>query len=81
MRNNPFRALNNDFNEAIQPHNSSTALKVLHGMPGEGTSMVEGPALHFLHRLLRKSPELEKEMDRLHPTMMKEQEMLDKGLL
>lgn len=79
-RNNPPRAWNKDFDEAIQPPNTNTTLGAMHGTPGEGTSTVEGPTLHFLHRLVRESLELEMEMARLHHTMMKEQEMLEEGM-
>lgn len=51
----PFRALNEDFNEVAQP-NTSTALGGVQGMLKEGTSAVEGPALHFLQQLLGESP-------------------------
>lgn len=53
VRNQSFRALNEDFNEAAQPTNTSTALRAVQGTPGEGTSAVEGPVLHFLNRILR----------------------------
>lgn len=35
--NNSFRALNEDFNEAIQPSNTNTALRAMHGTSGKGT--------------------------------------------
>lgn len=78
-RNNPFRSLAQYFCEAIQPPNTNKTLGAIQDTPGEGTSMVEGPALHFLHRLLRESPELEKEMVRLYHTMMKEHGILEEG--
>lgn len=80
-RNNPFRALNEDFNKSIHPSSTNTPLGAMHGTPSEGTSTVKGPALHFLHWQLRESPELEMEIARLHQTMMKEHEMLEEGLL
>lgn len=78
-RNLPFKALNEDFNEAAIP-DTNTALGRVQGTPGEGTSFVEGAALHFLQRLFTESPELGKEITCLHPNMLKEQEMLEKGL-
>lgn len=41
---------------------------------------MEGPALHFLQRLFTESPELGKEITRLHQNMLKEPEMLEEGL-
>lgn len=77
MRNNPFRALNENFNKAAQPLNTSTALGTIQGRSGKGTSMVEGPVVYFLQQILIESPELEKEIARLHQTMMKDNEMLE----
>lgn len=66
VKNHPFRALNENFNEVAQS-NTNTALGGVLGKPGEGTSAMEGPALG-------ESPSLGKEM-------LKEQEMLEDGLV
>lgn len=61
----------------MQPPDTNTVLGAMQGSPGEGTSIIEGPTIHFLHWLLSESPKLEKEMARLHQTMMKEQGILE----
>lgn len=76
--NLPFRALNEGFLDGDMP-DSSTALDRFQGTPEEGTSVVQGPALHFLQQLFIELPELGKEVTLLHQNMLKEQEMLEEG--
>lgn len=70
-----FRSLAEDFTKVIQPSDTNTALGAIQGTPREGT-----PALHFLHMLLKESPELEREMARLCQALVREQEILEEGI-
>lgn len=67
-----IRSLMEDFNGVEQSPETDTVLGTQQGTPGEGTSLVESHALHFLHRLLKETPDWEKEMTKIQQRVREE---------
>lgn len=77
---NPVRPLVEDYSRADPPPDTGTTMWTMQGTPGEGTSSAEGPALRFLHRLLRETPDLEREMMKLQQKVVGEQGAIEEGI-